>query len=226
MLEGHEQGRPVDHGRVDDLALPGGAGGEDPGEDAHGEEHPSPAEVAYEVERRYRIGCGADRPEHAGQGDVVDVVAGPLGEGAVLAPPGHATVDKAWVALQADVGAETEALGDSGPEPLEEGVGPLHEVQHHPDAVGVLEVDGDRELPTVEEIGVGAGTTGPGAVDADDAGAEVGEDHPAEGGRADPCELDDRHALQRTHPHPPTISKSTIRSGAYPPSPVGRNAPR
>ena len=65
-------------------------------DDAEGQQHAAAAEVADQVERR-RWGASPARPigcEGAGEGDVVDVVAGRLGVGAVLAPAGHAAVDE------------------------------------------------------------------------------------------------------------------------------------
>ena len=55
-------------------------------DDAEGQRQRSPAEVADEVDRRHRPLAGpADRPQRAGEADVVDVVAGHPGPRAVLA---------------------------------------------------------------------------------------------------------------------------------------------
>ena len=63
---------------------------------------PATTEVADEVDRRDRRTTGrADVREHAGQRDVVDVVADLVRERAVLAPPGHAPVDEPRVARSA-----------------------------------------------------------------------------------------------------------------------------
>ena len=74
--------------------------------------------------------------ERAGERDVVDVVAGRVRERPVLAPAGHAAVHEPRVAGEADVGPEAEALGDAGPEALDQRVGRLDEPQHRLDAFG------------------------------------------------------------------------------------------
>src|SRR5262249_47490885 len=64
----------------------------------------------------------------------------------------------------------------------------------------VLQVDGERPpAATGDGVGAGALTDGPCPVDAHDFGAHVGEQHPAEGTRADSAELDHLHAVQRSH---------------------------
>ena len=151
-------------------------------------------------------GASPARPiglEGAGEGDVVDVVAGGLGVRAVLAPPGHAPVDELRVAGEAVVGADAEPLGDAGPEALHDDVGLLDQREHRLDAVGALEVDADRAAAAVEHVGrrrlgVAAHDLA-GPVDADDVGAHVGEEHGAERARADPGDLEDGDALQRSH---------------------------
>jgi hypothetical protein len=85
---------------------------------------------------------------------------------------------------------------------LHQDVGLLDEPQHDLGTVGVLEVDGDRAPAAVEQLGgvVGAGAdeaAAPDAVDAQDVGAEVGEQHRAEGPRADAADLDDADPGER-----------------------------
>ena len=85
-----------------DLALPDALAFDQRGEDAERRAAAAAAEVADEVDRRdRRTAGGADVPEHAGERDVVDVVADVVGERAVLAPPGHAPVDEPRVARAA-----------------------------------------------------------------------------------------------------------------------------
>ena len=121
----------------------------------------------------------------------------------VLAPAGHAAVDELRVAGEAHVGAEAEPLGHAGPEALDQRVGLLDEAQHRLDAVGVLQVDADRAPAAVQRLEVRlverrrVDLLRP--VDAHDVGAHVGEQHPGERARPDPGELDDLHALQRSH---------------------------
>jgi len=83
---------------------------------------------------------------------VVEVVPGGLCQRPALAPAGHAAVDEAGVALEADLGAEAEALGDAGTEAFDERVGPGCEVQHQRHALRPLEVDGDGSPAAVQQL--------------------------------------------------------------------------
>ena len=95
---------------------------------AEREEEPTAAEVADEVDRRHRWAAGgADVREHAGERDVVDVVADVVGERPFLTPAGHAAVDEARVAVERDVRADAEPFGDAGPEALDQHVRGLAE---------------------------------------------------------------------------------------------------
>jgi hypothetical protein len=196
---GGEQRGPVGHGRVDHLA-PAGAGRlQQGGDHAEGEQHPAAAEVAEQVERRHRGAVGrADRVQRPGQGDVVDVVAGRTGQGTVLAPAGDPAVDQAGVAGQAGLGPDPEPLGHPGAEPLDQRVGPGGQVEHHPRPVGVLEVDGDP-APSPAEQGRPPWLVSRRAVDGQDLGAQVGQEHGAERPRPDRGQLDHPHSLQGTH---------------------------
>src|SRR5205823_6411463 len=103
--------------------------------------------------RRLAAGAAEVR-ERAREGDVVDVVARGLREGAVLAPPGHSAVDELRVAGQAHVRTEAQALGHAGPETLDERVGFLYESQYRFDAVRVFEIDADRAPPARHRVDV------------------------------------------------------------------------
>ena len=188
-----------DHRRVDDLALAGALRLEQPAGDAEREQHPAAAEVADEVERRDRCAARApDRVEHAGERDVVDVVAGARRERAVLAPAGHAAVDELRIRGEQDVGTEAEALHHARPEAFDERVRLLREQQRGGDAVFRLEIQRHGAAPAQHDIG-GAlssesetGIARP--VDEQHVGAHVGEHHPAERARPDRLELEHPYA--------------------------------
>ena len=187
--------------RVDDLAFAGLAGMSEGGEHAGDEVERAAAEVAEQVlrERRRLVGV-AERVESAGDGDVVDVVSGGVGERAVLAPPGHAPVDEPRVAFQAHVRPEPETLGDTGTEALDEDVRSLDEVEHELDATRRLEVDGDVGAPAEQDVAIGRRDlqgTASRSVDTDDVGAEIGQHHRGERPRSDAGELDDANTGQR-----------------------------
>ncbi len=102
--------------------------------------------------------------------------------------------------LEAHVGTDPEALGDTGAERVDDRVGRLDHLQHARDAVGVLQIDGHRPA-AARRHRIGAGTTAErlGAVDAHDLGAHVGQELARERAGADPAELDDPHTLERSH---------------------------
>ena len=115
------------------------------------DERAAAAEVGEQVDRRHRRAAfGADVPEHARDREVVDVVADVGGERAVLAPAGHARVHELRVARPARVGPDAEAFGDTGPEPFEQHVGLLAQLQHHLRAPLVLQVDADAAAAAVD----------------------------------------------------------------------------
>src|SRR4029077_17313605 len=100
------------------------------------------AEIADQVQGRYRRTIGlADRRQHTGQRDVVDVVPGDMGDRPVLTPAGHPAVDQPRVTLEADVRAEAEALHDSRAKPLDQRISLVDEAQRRLDAVLVLQID-------------------------------------------------------------------------------------
>jgi len=180
-----------------------------------GQQHAAAAEVAHEIERRHRLVLGADRVQRAGERDVVDVVAGGLGEWPLLAPAGHAAVDQLRVALEADVGADAEALGDAGTERLGHAMGLLDQAQHDLDAFRLLQVDRDRSAAAVVHGELGVGETihhvALGAIDTDDVGAHVAQHHRAHRSRADAGQFDDRETRQRTrHDFPPAKLKVAL----------------
>ena len=117
----------------------------------------------------------------------------------------------ARVAGETRRGADAEPVGDPGPEPLQERVGVGHETQHRLDPVGVLQVDADRTSVAVQDrhaARVEATVDGLDAVDPQDLGAHVGEQHRRERPRADPDELDDLHPCQRPG-HGPSLTSAS-----------------
>jgi hypothetical protein len=123
-----EQRGAVEHGGVDHLPCARSGRLDDPAHDPEREQEPATAEVAEEVERRHpRLARPADHRERAREGDVVDVAPGGLRSRPGLAPAGHAAVDEGRPAREARVRPDAEALGNAGPEALDERVGALDE---------------------------------------------------------------------------------------------------
>ncbi len=158
----HQRGRAVDHGGVDHLPFARAGRLEERGHHAEGQQHPATAEVADQVQRRHgrRVGP-AQRPQGPADRDVVDVVPGHRGHGAVLAPSGHASVDQPTVPGEAGLGPDAQPLGHTRPEALDQAVGLLDQVEDELDGVGVLEVDADRRPGPVQQVPVRPGARGP-----------------------------------------------------------------
>ena len=195
-----QQRRTVGHRGVDDLALAGLLRLQQAGHDAQGEQHAAAAEVADQVERRHRpAAVVADRVEHAGQGDVVDVVTGGVGDRAVLPPAGHAAEDELRVPFQADVGAEAEPLHDARAEALDQAVRLFHHVEDGGNCLGLLEVHREGASAAVQHVELRAAPRIGPAVDAHDLGAQVGQHHRAERPRSDAGDLENAVAVEWSH---------------------------
>ncbi len=81
---------------------------------------------------RFRGGVGrltgpADVGQHAGDGQVGQVVAGALRQRTLLTPSGHPSVHQAGMVGPQHVGPQAEPLRHTGPEALEQHVGPARQ---------------------------------------------------------------------------------------------------
>lgn len=204
VKDGHECGGAVDHGGVNHLAASRALAFEQRAHHAERQHQPAAAEVPDEVERRRRrLAATADVVEDTGQGDVVDVVPRRLGERPFLPPTGHAAVDQTRIARQADVGAESEAFHDAGAVALEQAVGALQQVENQRHPIGMLQVDTDAAAAAAQDVQLGPGPLARdgtrGALDAQDLGAHVREQHAGKRAGPDPPDFDDSHSLQRSH---------------------------
>ena len=164
-----------------------------------------------------RLGA-ADGVQHAGQRNVVDVVAGGVGERPRLAPAGDAAEHQLRIAGEADIGAEAEPLHHARAKAFDDGVGAGDEFERERRAFGVLEVeayraaaavDEVRRLDALERILARRGL----AVDPQHVGAHVGEHHAGERRGADARHLDDVQSCKR--PHSPPLRRS--RTGYFTP---------
>ena len=117
---------------------------------------------------------------------------------AVLAVAGHPAVDQARIARERDVGAEAEALHDAGPEALDQARRRSRSAAAPISRPSRLQVGAtDRRPRFIAFHGRGRAAAAAGAVDPDDVGTEVGQQHRAERAGADAADLDDAHAAQR-----------------------------
>ena len=96
---------------------------------------------------------------------------------------------------QALVGPDPEALHHTRAEALDERVGRFDQRQQRLDTVGMLQVDRHVAPPAQQHVEVRSvrqwPAYGPGALDADDFGAHVGEQHRGKRARADAGDFDD-----------------------------------
>ena len=135
--------------RVDDRAFPGALALEQCGGDADRRPHPGP----HVDERRADAHAGTSRlaghADQAARGLHEGVVPRLLAERTDVAVCADGAVDEPRIAGADRVRAEPDALGEAGPEALEEHVGPIREPEHCLAAALVREGDGERALPGV-----------------------------------------------------------------------------
>ena len=189
-LREQQVGRAVHHAGVDHLPAAGALPGQ---QREHGAQHGgerAAGEVAQQVQRRNR-GVEADRAERAADRDIVDVVPGLPGVGAILPPSGQPGVDQPRVTLHQHVGAQAAALHRPRPIPLQEHVGLVAEPGDKLRAARRAQVDREPLLASDELVG-GVDLVGHWAPDLDHLGAEVGEHHRGERPRAHRAHVDNR----------------------------------
>ena len=99
---GHEGSGAFHHGAVDHLAFAGALGFQSGTDHAEGQHHAATAEITHQVQGNGGFfSLAAHGMKRPGQGDVVHVVAGGLGQRACLAPTGHAAINQFGVTGQA-----------------------------------------------------------------------------------------------------------------------------
>ena len=157
------------------------------------------------------------------EGDVVDVVADGRRTGAVLAEAGERAVDEARVDVAQRLVVDAEALDDAGAKAFEDDVGGLREAVEDVAGGLVAQIEDDAALVASEGVvgarpfqraGVDDLVGAEGAVqsfgrrfDDDDVGAEVAEEHRAEGAGRQAGEIEDADSFERhRHGGPPSVS--------------------
>ena len=209
MDGGRQIGRAVDHRGVHYLAFAGSAAFEQGGDDTESQEHRAAAEVADQIERRYR---GAvfppDRAEHAGEGDVVDIVSRARSFRSFLTEAGHPAVDKFWICRETFFGTEAEPFHGAGPEPFDQHVGLRDQFFCRRHGFRLLQVERDRFAATPQHVETRiAAEVEPeiascGTVDPNDLCPHVGEQHRAKRRWPDAGHLHHAQTIQRTHWRP------------------------
>ncbi len=91
--QGHHRGYAIYHRGIHNLAAAGSAGFQDASQDTESKEQGAAGKVADQVQRDRRTLAGsAHRLQRPGEGDVVEVVAGPRRERPALPPARYAAV--------------------------------------------------------------------------------------------------------------------------------------
>ncbi len=197
--EAHQAGHAVDDRGIDHLPLAAAFAFEQRRKDAHRAIHRSAAEIADEVLRRHgQFAALADRVERAGDGDVVEIVAGRLRQRAVLSPAGHSRIDQPRIGLEQFLRAQPQPLHHARTKAFDQHVGMRQRLLDECLAFGALEID-FRAVPGAFDHRVHRLVTG--AFDAHDLRAHIGQHHADMRARADALEFDDPEAGQRTVRH-------------------------
>ncbi len=136
--------------------------------------------------------------------DVVDVVAGAIGPRALLAEAGHAADDQFRISGQQHVGADAEALDDAGRKPSisASALAASLSTTSRPAALFMSTAIDWRPRASTSNLRLAARHSQArifAAVDANDAGAHVGEQHAGKRRRADAGHLDHGHIRERSH---------------------------
>src|SRR5690606_18450900 len=119
----------------------------------------------------------SDGVQHAGDGNVVDIVAGYGGQLPVLAPAGDSAIYQPPVACQAILRTQAQAFGAARAEALDQCVGALDKIEHLAARGRILQIQGYRDAVAQQQV-VAQFALDPqidrfGALDAQHAGAQV-----------------------------------------------------
>ncbi|MNN08828.1 hypothetical protein D3C81_1216940 [compost metagenome] len=135
----------IDNCRVDDLPLAGGTRLQDGAHDAKCGIDRAAGIVADDIERYgRRLALTPDRIEQSGDRDVVDIVPGRLGQRAILAPAGQPAVHQSRIAREACIRPQSEPLGDTGAESLDQCVRLVDQRANQFQLGRILQIDLDR----------------------------------------------------------------------------------
>ena len=122
-------------------------------------------------------------------------MAGGVRQRAFLAPAGHAAIDQLWIAREHDVRAEAETFHHAGTKTFDQRICAGEQVEDLRDGGLVLQIELDHLAAAHRDrLQVLAGAD---AVERDDLGAHVGEQHAGEGTGTDAGEFDDAETGER-----------------------------
>ena len=190
----------IHHGRIHHLATPGLARLHQRAEHAKEQKHGASAHIAHHRGGNHRGLAHARRGvQHAGQSDVIDVVARRMGQRPILAPASHAAIHQARGAGRHGLGPKTQALHHAGPKTFQKCVRRFQKLPDGRLAFLAFEIYGNGPLAPVHgRAGAPLGAPGIGrAVDHDNVGAHIGQHHAGKGPRTNAGKFNDAQAMQR-----------------------------
>jgi hypothetical protein len=122
-------------------------------------------------------------------------------ERAVLPVARHAPEDEALVPFQRDIRPQAQSLHHSRAKALDQRIGTLDQAQHELPSGWVLQVDRHGRPPAANGVGTGGAEQVRliRALQTDDVGAHVGEQHRGERAGSDARDLNHLDALQGSH---------------------------
>ncbi len=214
-------GEDIGHGEVDMTAL---AGAEPPDPPGHGGEGGGGAGGQVGGgEGGLDRPAGAAAPERARPRQVVDVVAGSVGERSVGPEARHRHVHDPGLHRSQRLVPDAQPVGDPGTEAVEDDVRGGGELSARRAVLDHLEVEHPAALPRgelPEQVGVGAHRVAAGRLDLDDIGPEVGEQAAGMGSRAPRGQLEHVAAVEGQHRPDPRRPRQ---DGAHGPHMVGHD---
>ncbi|KGB80785.1 hypothetical protein JT55_17050 [Rhodovulum sp. NI22] len=197
--ESIENGRSINDCRIDNLAFPASFCVENGSEQPKGKQHTSSAHIPDKgwdcCRQRTVLFKQRQRPR---DGKEIQIVAGHSCKRPILSPAGHSCVDEALVNGLQRIRAQTEALHDPGPKPLNNRIGMPDQFQYDIPVRFGFEIQGQNCPISLQDIEPASGRRLPlrgggfaFALNRDDIRTEIGQQHASERGRSQCRELDD-----------------------------------
>jgi hypothetical protein len=137
------------------------------------------------------------------QREIVEIMTRGLRQRSRLSPSGHSAVNQPRIAREHDLGAKAKTFHCARPETFNQRIGLCDEFARKRNSFGTFEIDGDRWARAVQQFKfcrhVDAKVARGNPVDADDLGAEIGEQHGRHRAGTDAGKLDNTNARERPH---------------------------
>mgnify|MGYP003345831851 CR=1 FL=1 len=184
--------------RIDDLAATARPCFDDRGQHTEREECTTAGEVAEQIQRCDRATRRrTDRSEYTGQRDVVEIVTRRGCQRALPTPTGHTTIGEPRVECVTVGGTEAESLHHTGTKTFDERIAARDELPRDVECCVFFEVECDAAATAAEHPMPRVEAPCVVTIDADDVGAEIGEQHAGVRGRTDTGELNHANGGER-----------------------------